>query len=186
MLFFSGHDVHAFAPASIRKEISLVGQQPVLFSGTVAENIRLSAPDAPLAAVEEAARLAVIHDEIRAMEKGYDTLVGERGLRLSGGQKQRIALARALLADRPVMIIDDALSALDVDTEQQVVDNLRARLRGHTVLIVSHRLKLLSRTDRVVILDRGRIADRGSHWELLARNPFYRAMAAKQLGDGYA
>ncbi len=183
MLFFSGHDVNDFSPTTIRSRISYVGQQPVLFSGTVADNIRLSDPGADKDAVAEAARLAAIDEEIRAMAEGYDTLVGERGLRLSGGQKQRLALARGLLADRPIMIIDDALSALDVDTEQQVIDNLRNHLQGRTVLIVSHRLKLLSRTDRIVILDQGRIKDQGSHEQLLARSSFYRAMTEKQQGD---
>jgi ATP-binding cassette subfamily B protein len=180
MLFFSGSDINRFALQTVRKHIAYVGQQPVLFSGTVADNIRLAVSDAPDSAVRRAAEMAAIDKDIRGMEKGYDTQTGERGLRLSGGQKQRIALARALLADRPILIIDDALSALDVDTEQQVINNIREYLQDKTVLIVSHRLKLLSCTDRIVLLEQGRVVDQGTHEELLGRNSFYQIMAAKQ------
>jgi ATP-binding cassette subfamily B protein len=180
MLFFSGSDINRFALQTVRKHIAYVGQQPVLFSGTVADNIRLAVPDAPDSAVRRAAEMAAIDKDIRGMEKGYDTQTGERGLRLSGGQKQRIALARALLAERPILIIDDALSALDVDTEQQVINNIREYLQDKTVLIVSHRLKLLSCTDRIVLLEQGRVVDQGTHEELLGRNSFYQIMAAKQ------
>jgi ATP-binding cassette subfamily B protein len=179
-LFFSGHDVNDYAPSTIRSQVSYVSQQPVLFSGSVAENISLAIPEATTEEIKNAARLAGIHDEIMAMQDGYDSTIGERGLRLSGGQKQRIAIARALLADRPILIIDDALSALDVETEQQVFQGIRSRLQGKTVLIVSHRLRLLSGADRVIILDRGRIVDQGSHQQLLARNDFYQTMARKQ------
>ncbi|MEA2113784.1 MAG: ABC transporter ATP-binding protein [Thermodesulfobacteriota bacterium] len=180
MLFFAGLDVNSFTPAMIRKQISYVGQQPVLFSSSVSENISLANPDASPEEITAVARLAAIHDEIMEMPDGYKTTIGERGLRLSGGQKQRIAIARALLADRPILIIDDALSALDTQTEQQVFAGIRTRLQSKTVLIVSHRLKLLSGTDRVIVLDQGRIVDRGNHQQLLARNDFYQAMARKQ------
>ena len=186
MLFFSGHDVNDYAPATVRAQVSYVSQQPVLFSGTVAENISLANPDATLEEIQNAARLAAIDDEIMDMADGYETTIGERGLRLSGGQKQRISIARALLADRPILIIDDALSALDVETEQQVFTGIRSRLQYKTILIVSHRLKLLSGTDRVIILDRGKIVDQGSHQQLLAHNDFYQAMAQKQQGRANA
>jgi ATP-binding cassette subfamily B protein len=164
----------------IRKQISYVSQQPVLFSSSVGENISLANPDASLEEITAVARLAAIHDEIMEMPDGYKTTIGERGLRLSGGQKQRIAIARALLADRPILIIDDALSALDTETEQQVFAGIRTRLQSKTVLIVSHRLRLLSGTDRVIVLDRGRIVDQGNHQQMLDRNDFYQAMARKQ------
>ncbi len=182
MLFFSGHDVNEYSPAAVRSRISYVSQQPVLFSGTIAENISLADPDASTEEIEQAARLAAVHDEITAMADQYQTRIGERGLRLSGGQKQRIAIARALLADRPVLIIDDALSALDVETEQLVFAGIRTKFQSKTVLIVSHRLKLLSGTDRVIILDQGKIVNQGSHRELLARSSFYQSMAEKQQG----
>jgi ATP-binding cassette subfamily B protein len=180
MLLFSGRDVNSFTPAMIRKQISYVSQQPVLFSSSVGENISLANPDASLEEITKVARLVAIHDEIMEMPDGYKTTIGERGLRLSGGQKQRIAIARALLADRPILIIDDALSALDTETEQQVFAGIRTRLQSKTVLIVSHRLKLLSGTDRVIVLDRGRSVDQGTHQQMLDINDFYQAMARKQ------
>ncbi len=184
MLFFADQDVNSLAPALIREQISYVSQNPVLFSSTVAENISLAAPDASQEEIEAVARLAAIHTEILAMENGYQTRVGERGLRLSGGQKQRLAIARALLADRPVLIIDDALSALDVETEQQVFAGIRARAAGKIVLIVSHRLKLLSGTDQVLLLDQGKAVALEHHEHLLLHNDFYQAMAEKQQGRG--
>jgi ATP-binding cassette subfamily B protein len=180
MLLFSGCDVNSLTLAMIRKQISYVSQLPVLFSSSVGENISLANPDASPEEITAVARLAAIHDEIMGMPEGYKTTIGERGLRLSGGQKQRISIARALLADRPILIIDDALSALDTETEQQVFAGIRTRLQSKTVLIVSHRLKLLSGTDHVIVLDRGRIVDRGTHQHLLTRNDFYQAMARKQ------
>jgi ATP-binding cassette subfamily B protein len=180
MLFLSGRDVNDYGPASVRKMIGYVSQQPVLFSGTIEENICLARPDATTKEIMQAAGSAAMHDEITGMQDGYQTIIGERGLRLSGGQKQRIALARALLADRPILIIDDALSALDVETEQQVFAGIRSQLQGKTVLIVSHRVKLLSDTDRIFLLDRGKIVDQGSHSQLLTSSGFYRTMVMKQ------
>ena len=186
MLFFAGHDVNLLSPEIIRSHISYVSQNPVLFSGSVAENIALADPDASMEAIQEAAQLAAIHEEVLAMEDGYETRIGEQGLRLSGGQKQRVALARALLANREVMIIDDALSALDVAIEDRVIKGIRQWLHDKTVIIVSHRIKLLSCTDRVVIFDQGSIVDQGEHHELLKVNTFYQAMAVKQLGRLHA
>jgi ATP-binding cassette subfamily B multidrug efflux pump len=184
MLFFADQDVNSLAPALIREQISYVSQDPVLFSSTVAENISLAVPDASQKEIEVVARLAAIHTEILAMENGYQARVGERGLRLSGGQKQRLAIARALLADRPVLIIDDALSALDVETEQRVFAGIRARAAGKIVLIVSHRLKLLSGTDQVLLLDQGKAVALDRHEQLLLHDEFYQAMAEKQQGRG--
>jgi ATP-binding cassette subfamily B protein len=182
MLFFAEQDVNTIAPALIREQISYVSQNPVLFSGTVAENISLAAPDVSQKEIEAVAEQAVLHTEILAMEKGYQARIGERGVRLSGGQKQRLAIARALLADRPVLIIDDALSALDVETEQQVFAGLRALARDKIVLIVSHRLKLLAETDQVLLLDQGQIVALDVHENLLDHHDFYQAMAQKQQG----
>jgi ATP-binding cassette subfamily B protein len=176
MLFFAGRDVNRLNPAFIREQISYVSQQPVLFSGTVADNIGLAVPDASEKELIHAARQAAIHTEIMAMEQGYQTRIGERGLRLSGGQKQRIAIARALLADRPILIIDDALSALDVDTEQRVFTGIQERFqadRDRIVLIVSHRLHLLSHADHIVVLEQGRLVEQGSHEQLLRSSGLY-------------
>ncbi|MCI5122078.1 MAG: ABC transporter ATP-binding protein, partial [Candidatus Electrothrix sp. AUS4] len=172
MVFFAEQDVNCFAPALIREQISYVSQNPVLFSTTLAENISFAVPDASQEEIETVAELAGLHTEILAMEKGYQTRIGERGLRLSGGQKQRLTIARALLADRPVLIIDDALSALDVETEQQVFAGIRARAAGKIVLIISHRLKLLSGTDLVLLFDQGRIVAIGNHEKLLRQSAF--------------
>ncbi len=179
---FAGHDVNSLYPALIRQHVSYVGRDTLLFSGTAAENIGLAKPEAAQEAVEEAAKLAGIHDEIMAMSDGYQTRIGEKGLRLSGGQKQRIALARALLADRPVLLIDDALSALDADTGEQVFAALRAYQRGRTLVLVSHQVRLFAAADQVLLLDQGRIADQGSHEELLARNTYYQEAARRQQG----
>ncbi|RUM41280.1 MAG: ABC transporter ATP-binding protein [Desulfobulbus sp.] len=180
MLYFSGSDVNDFSLDTFRDQISYVSQQPVLFSGTIAENICLAKPDASRKEIVRVARLAAIDGEISRMADQYETIVGERGIRLSGGQKQRIAIARALLADRPVLIIDDALSALDVETEQLVFSGIKSCHKGKIVLIVSHRLKLLSGTGQVIIMDQGKIIDQGDHQQLLARNVLYQTMAAKQ------
>jgi len=182
MLFFVDQDVNTLSPSLVREQISYVSQNPVLFSSTVAENISFAVPDASQEEIEVVAKLAAIHTEILNMENGYQTRVGERGLRLSGGQKQRLAIARALLADRPILIIDDALSALDVETEQQVFVGIRARAPGKIVLIVSHRLKLLSGTDQVLLLDQGQVVALEHHECLLLHNAFYQAMAWKQQG----
>lgn len=179
---FAGHDANSIAPALIRRYVSYVSRDSLLFSGTAADNISLARPEAAEEAIEEAARLAGIHDEIMAMSDGYQTRIGEKGLRLSGGQKQRIALARALLADRPVLIIDDALSALDAETGEQVFAALRARQRGRTLVLVSHQVRLFAAADQVLLLDQGRIADCGSHEELLARSAYYQEAARRQQG----
>ncbi len=169
----------AWTRGELRAAIAYVGQEPVLFAGTIADNIALGRPDAAMAEIEAAARAAAIDDEIRGFTGGYQAVIGERGIKLSGGQRQRLALARALLCDRPMLVIDDALSAIDVATEQQVLAAILAAIRGKTVLIVSHRINVLRRCDRIVLLDAGRIVARGTHRDLLV-DPFYRAMADKQ------
>ncbi len=170
--FFAGHDVNCLDPALVREHISYAGRESPLFSGTAAENISLARPDATIEEIMEAAHLAAVHEEIMAMPEGYRTRLGEKGLRLSGGQRQRIAIARALLADRPVLVIDDALSALDAETGAEVFAAVRARQRGRSLILVSHHLPLLACADHVLILEQGRIADQGSHAELLARSAY--------------
>ncbi|MCW5205409.1 ABC transporter ATP-binding protein [Desulfobulbus sp. F5] len=179
---FAGHDVNQLDPALIRRHIGYVGRNTALFSGTVEENISLAKPEASQEKIEQVAKLAGIHAEIIAMSEGYQTRIGEKGLRLSGGQKQRIALARALLADRPILIIDDALSALDAETGQQVFAALRAQQQGKTLVVISHQLRFFAEADQVLILDQGRIVDHGSHEQLLARNVFYQETARRQQG----
>ncbi len=182
-LFLDGHDVNTLSIAAVRGLIAYVGQEVVLFSDTVANNIAFGRSGAGQEEIEAAAKAAAVHEDIMGFSDGYQTMVGERGVRLSGGQQQRIALARALLADRPVLLIDDGLSAIDVDTEQRVLAGIRAHLQGRTVLIVSHRINVLATADRIVVLEEGRIRARGSHRQLLAESGFYRAMMDRQRFD---
>ncbi len=175
------HDVNDLPLSAIRQKIGYVGQEPFLFSDSILSNIRFGIPDATLEDVQKCAKIAGVHNDILSFTDGYDTIIGERGVTLSGGQKQRVALARALLYDREILIIDDGLSALDVDTENEVFEKLKHHLKGKTVVIVSHRIKLLSMTDRVIILDEGQMVIEGTHEQLLQANSFYQAMHDKQI-----
>lgn len=182
MLYFRGEDVNRLAQADIRACIAYVGQEPVVFADTIAANIAFGRPEASMAEIEAAARAAAIDEDIRTFADGYQAVIGERGVKLSGGQRQRLALARALLCDRPMLIIDDALSAIDVETEQQVLQGILAGLAGKSVLLISHRINVLRHAERIVVLDEGRIVAEGRHEDLLA-TPFYRVMADKQRND---
>lgn len=180
-IFFAGHDVNHLPLQFVRSRIAYVGQEPTLFSDTIAANIALGLPEANRSEIIEAAVKAAIHEDILSLPRGYDTMIGERGVKLSGGQRQRLALARALLCDRPVLIIDDGLSAVDVATEHEVFASLKAHFENKTVLIVSNRIKLLSMTDRTVILTNGAIETIGNHEQLLASSSLYRSMFEKQM-----
>lgn len=179
-ILLHGHDVNTLSLAEVRERIAYVSQEPVLFSDTIAANIAFGRPAADPAEIEQAARDADIHEEILQFHDGYQTRIGERGVLLSGGQKQRLALARALLCDRPILIIDDGLSAVDTATEGRILATLRQRLAGRTVLVVSNRIKVLAATDRILLFDQGRLLHDGSHEELLQVNDFYRTMYRKQ------
>ncbi len=180
MLFINGQDVNEVSVAAVREQIGYVGQQIFLFSDTVYNNIRFGRPDASRDQIEAAAGAAAIHDDILAFADGYATLVGERGVRLSGGQKQRIALARALLCNRPILIIDDGLSALDVETEQEVFANIYNQYKGRLVLLVSHRVNLLRKTDKIFLVDQGKILASGNHEQMRRASALYAIMADKQ------
>jgi ATP-binding cassette subfamily B protein len=179
-LFLNGVDVNTLSLEEVRSRIAYVGQDAVLFSESIGANIAYGLPEATPSQIEAAARAAAIHEEILSFPHGYETVIGERGVTLSGGQRQRLALARALISERPVLIVDDALAALDVETEHQVLGAMRTSGRRRLILIVSQRIKLLSETDEIIILEQGEIEDRGYHQELLARSVFYRTMHAKQ------
>ena len=181
-LFFRGQDVNRLAQADIRSCLAYVGQEPMVFADTIAKNIALGRPEATSKEIEAAARAAAIDADIRAFVNGYQTVIGERGVQLSGGQRQRLALARALLCDRPMLIIDDALSAIDVETEQQVLQGILSVFQEKTVLLVSHRINVLRHADQIVLIDAGRIVGQGHHEDLL-HHSFYRAMTEKQQGD---
>ncbi len=160
--------------------MSVAFEEPFLFSATIAENIAFGNPDASPEQIRLAARLAQAHDFIASLPDGYDTMVGERGLSLSGGQRQRIALARAVLRDPRVLILDDATSSVDAVTESHIREALRQVMEGRTTVIVAHRTSTLSLADRVVLLDRGRVVAEGTHQELLAGVPRYREVLAEQ------
>ncbi|MCE5336586.1 MAG: ABC transporter ATP-binding protein/permease [Desulfobacteraceae bacterium] len=170
---FDGLDVNGVTIHSVRGAIAYVPQDLVLFSDTIASNIALGRPDASAGEIEKVARAAAIHDEIVAMPEGYQTRIGEKGVKLSGGQRQRIAIARALLLQRPVIILDDALSAVDMETEHEIIRSIASYLAGRTCIVVSHRVAPLADAEEIVVMDGGRIVDRGSHDDLIGRNAFY-------------
>jgi len=169
-----GHDLRDVTLASLRSEIGVVAQDPFLFSATVRENIAFGAPWAEDEDVERAAQLAQAHGFIEALPDGYDTVIGERGITLSGGQRQRIAIARALIVDPRVLILDDATASVDATTEALIRSGLREAMEGRTTLIIAHRLSTIALADELVVLDRGEIAARGTHDELLASSEVYR------------
>jgi ATP-binding cassette, subfamily B, heavy metal transporter len=176
-----GQDIRAATQASVRGSIGIVPQDTVLFNDTVYYNIAYGRPDASPAEVEEAARLARIHDFIMASPDGYKTMVGERGLKLSGGEKQRVAIARTILKRPRILLFDEATSALDTRTEREIQASLREVSRGHTTLVIAHRLSTIVDADEIIVLAEGRIAERGTHVALLARGGLYAAMWQRQL-----
>ncbi|HEU4698315.1 MAG TPA: ABC transporter transmembrane domain-containing protein [Gemmatimonadales bacterium] len=179
-----GVDLRALRLADLRTAIGLVPQEPALFSGTVAENIAYARPGAAPAAIEAAARAAHAHEFIERLPDGYATVVGERGVKLSGGQRQRVAIARAILKDPAVLVLDEATSSLDTESERLIEDALTRLLVGRTTLIIAHRLSTVRRADRIVVLDRGRIVEEGTHEALLAAAGLYARLYQRQFRDG--
>ena len=169
-----GVDVRELDLATLRREIGIVDQDPFLFSATVRENIAFGRPDASLADVEHAARLAQAHDFIAELPDGYDTVIGERGITLSGGQRQRLAIARAILLDPRILILDDATASVDASTEARIRLGLREAMRGRTTIVIAHRLSTLALADELVVLHEGRVSARGTDAELLATSSVYR------------
>jgi ATP-binding cassette, subfamily B, multidrug efflux pump len=172
-LHWNGVAVQDYTLAALRGAIAWVPQEAFLFSASVADNIALARPGASREEVMAAARLAAVHDDIQRLPQGYDTPVGERGVTLSGGQRQRVAIARALLVDAPLLLLDDALSAVDTDTEARILAHLREARVGRTVIIVSHRLSAVADADHTLVLHGGHLIEQGDHAVLLARNGWY-------------
>jgi len=181
----SGQSVREVTQGSVRQAIGIVPQDTVLFNDTVEYNIAYGRPGATRAEVEEAARAARIHDFIVSTPKGYDTMVGERGLKLSGGEKQRVAIARTLLKDPPILIFDEATSALDSANERAIQGELKSAARNKTTLVIAHRLSTVVDAHEILVMEAGRIIERGTHQDLLARNGRYADMwALQQSAEG--
>ncbi len=178
-----GQDVRSVTQSSLHSKIGVVPQDTVLFNDTIYYNIAYGRPDASRAEIEDAARAAKIHDFIVSLPEGYDTRVGERGLKLSGGEKQRVGIARTLLKNPPILILDEATSALDTQTERDIQDSLNAMGQGRSVIVIAHRLSTIADADQIVVMEDGRIIEQGSHESLMARNGRYAAMWAAQSMD---
>jgi ATP-binding cassette subfamily B protein len=173
-----GIDVRDLTLPSLRHHVGMVTEEPFLFSASVRDNIAYGRPDAPIDDVVAAATAAGAHGFIQLLDEGYDTLVGERGYTLSGGQRQRIAIARALLVDPKILVLDDATSAIDVKVEAQIHDALKAAMAGRTTIVIAHRLSTIHLAERVVLLEDGRIVADGTHEDLMANEPRYAAVLA--------
>jgi ABC-type multidrug transport system fused ATPase/permease subunit len=173
-VLIDGVDIRDLKLASLRRAIGVIAQDPFLFSASVRENITFGRPDASDEEVERASRLAQAHEFVERLPAGYDTVIGERGITLSGGQRQRIAIARALIVDPRILILDDATASVDATTEAKIRLGLREAMRGRTTLIIAHRLSTIALADEIVVLDKGRIVARGVHDDVLERSPVYR------------
>jgi subfamily B ATP-binding cassette protein MsbA len=182
-ILLDGKDVRDLTLASLRKQIGKVTQETVLFNDTVRNNIAYGRPDVAMAKIEDAAKAALAHDFILRLPQGYNTMIGERGTRLSGGERQRLAIARALLKNAPILILDEATSSLDTESEAAVQAALANLMEGRTVLVIAHRLSTVRRADRIAVLEDGRITQMGSHDELLAQGGTYSRLYHLQFGE---
>ncbi|HEX9446767.1 MAG TPA: ATP-binding cassette domain-containing protein, partial [Dongiaceae bacterium] len=177
-----GQDIATCSQASLRAQIAIVQQEPVLFHRSLAENIAYAKPSASMAEIEQAARLANAHDFIKHLPSGYGTLVGERGVKLSGGERQRVALARAFLADAPILILDEATSSLDSESEALIQEATERLIDGRTAIVIAHRLSTVRALKRILVFEQGRIIEEGDHASLVQRNNGrYRRLFERQV-----
>ena len=179
-VLIDGRDLSHVRLRDYRSRLGIVLQDNFLFDGTILDNIRYGKPDATFAQMVEAARIAHVDEFVEPLEKKYDTVIGERGIKLSGGQRQRIAIARAILADPAILILDEATSSLDSESEAKIQDGLRALRRGRTTFVIAHRLSTIRGADQILVIEEGEIVERGTHPELLAKNGRYKQLYDKQ------
>ena len=183
-ILIDGQDIATATQHSLRSQIAIVQQDPILFHRSLAENIAYGRPGASMAAIEQAARLANAHEFILRLPKGYGTLVGERGVKLSGGERQRVALARAFLADAPVLILDEATSSLDSESEALIQQAMERLMKGRTSIVIAHRLSTVRSLDRILVFDRGEIVEQGTHAALASRaGGIYRGLFERQVTE---
>jgi ATP-binding cassette subfamily B protein len=182
-ILIDGQDIRDVTQDSVRAAIGVVPQDTVLFNDTIRYNIGYGKPSASPEEVEQAARLAQVHDFVTHLPDGYETMVGERGLKLSGGEKQRVAIARTILKDPRILILDEATSALDTGTEQEIQGAFRAVMSNRTTLVIAHRLSTVIYADEIIVLNDGRIEERGTHGSLLARDGLYARLWAMQADE---
>jgi ABC-type multidrug transport system fused ATPase/permease subunit len=178
-----GHDIRDLTLKSLRQQISIVRQEVFLFHGTARENILFGRPGATEAEMIQAAQVANAHDFITQLPDGYDTVIGERGVKLSGGQRQRLAIARAILKDAPILILDEATSSVDAETELLIQQALERLMIGRTTIVIAHRLSTIRSADVIVVLEGSRVVEMGTHEDLMARHGLYRRLNEVQIED---
>ena len=176
----NGTDIRKMGPEELRKNIAVVFQNTYLFYGTVMENIRMARPDATEEEVFQAAKIAHAHEFIMELENGYDTLVGERGTTLSGGQRQRLSIARAILKNAPILIMDEATSSVDAATEEMIQETMNGIRKKYTTILIAHRLSTVQNADKIYVLNKGKIVEEGNHKELLEKKGFYYSLIEAQ------
>jgi ATP-binding cassette, subfamily B, bacterial MsbA len=179
-LFIDGKNIKDYSLYSLRQQISIVTQEPILFNDTIAANIALGKPDATIEEIKEAARIANAYDFISKKEQGFDTMIGDRGSKLSGGERQRLTIARAVLKNPPILILDEATSALDTESEKLVQDAINNMMQHRTSIVIAHRLSTIRHADEIIVLQKGTIVERGNHDQLLAQNGYYKKLIEMQ------
>jgi ATP-binding cassette subfamily B protein len=181
-ILIDGQNATAVTQASLRKNIAYVPQEPLLFHRSLADNIAYGKPDATLAEIKTIAKMAHAHEFIKTLPDGYDTMVGERGVKLSGGQRQRVAIARAMLKNAPILVLDEATSALDSESEKLIQEALSELMKNKTTIVIAHRLSTIQKMDRIIVMEKGKIAEEGTHKELIAKKGIYANLWNHQSG----